>query len=353
MRGISNDLKVPVDVTPYLKRWTKGRIVIKMAKYRMVRTDFWKNPVVSEEMTPEDKYFFLYLLTNPHTTQIGIYRITKKEMAFDMGYSIETIHALMDRFINHHQMVQYNPKTREIAIKNWGKYNLNKGGKPVMDCILSELQEVEDLSLIEYVAENIDRPDVLSLYQSYYENHSEGDTEPSFYHYDPIIAQAGTMDLSLCPDDTLTTRDTIRGQKEKQKEKENKKQQQQVHYPDRANESKTEAVREIVECWDQNGFGLSNMNGKERLLAWLEDSSFLNPKDVVLKAMEIACANNKRRLNYVVGILKNWENESLLTLDEIELYDESKKQAQSVKSTKSGRAIPSTYQFDPTAGENS
>jgi hypothetical protein len=54
----------------------------------MVRTDFWLNPVVSEEMTPEDKYFFLYLLTNPHTTQIRIYRITQKQMVFDMGYSI-------------------------------------------------------------------------------------------------------------------------------------------------------------------------------------------------------------------------------------------------------------------------
>ncbi|WP_412897754.1 hypothetical protein [Bacillus sp. 1P02SD] len=135
-----------------------------MAKYRMVRTDFWKNPVVSEEMTPEDKYFFLYLLTNPHTTQIGIYRITKKEMAFDMGYSIETIHALMDRFIHHHKMIQYNPKTREIAIRNWGKYNLHKGGKPVMDCISSELEEVEDTSLIQYVAENIDRNEILTLY---------------------------------------------------------------------------------------------------------------------------------------------------------------------------------------------
>lgn len=50
-----------------------------MAKYRMVRTDFWKNPIVSEEMTPEDKYFYLYLLTNPHTTQTGIYKIRKSK----------------------------------------------------------------------------------------------------------------------------------------------------------------------------------------------------------------------------------------------------------------------------------
>jgi hypothetical protein len=38
----------------------------RMAKYRMVRTDFWSNPVAQEEMTPEDKYFYLYLLTNTY-----------------------------------------------------------------------------------------------------------------------------------------------------------------------------------------------------------------------------------------------------------------------------------------------
>jgi hypothetical protein len=119
-----------------------------MAKYRMVRTDFWKNPIVSEEMTPEDKYFYLYLLTNPHTTQIGIYRITKKQMAFDLGYSIESVHSLMERFTRHHKLIRYNPETRELAIKNWGKDNLHKGGKPVMDCIFSELKDVEDTSLI-------------------------------------------------------------------------------------------------------------------------------------------------------------------------------------------------------------
>src|SRR5690606_9598835 len=112
------------------------------------------------------RYFFLYLLTNPHTTQIGIYRITKKQMAFDMGYSIETVQALMTRMIEHHKLIRYNPETREIAIKNWGKYNLHRGGKPVLDCVTSELNEVEDRSLIHYVCENIAREDVRSIYES-------------------------------------------------------------------------------------------------------------------------------------------------------------------------------------------
>jgi DNA replication protein DnaD len=46
---------------------------------------------------------------------------------------------------------------------------------------------------------------------------------------------------------------------------------------------------------------------------------------MILKAMEIACSSNIRRLNYVVGILRNWENESVLTLEEVDKYYENKK----------------------------
>jgi len=43
--------------------------------------------------------------------------------------------------------------------------------------------------------------------------------------------------------------------------------------------------------------------------------------------MKISCANNKRRLNYITGILKNWESESLLTVEEVDSYDERQKQS--------------------------
>lgn len=139
-----------------------------MAKYRTVSADFWNHPIVLEKMTPEDKYFYLYLLTNPHITQIGIYKIRKKQMAFDLGYSIESVHSLMDRFMGHHKIVRYNPETGELAIKSWGEFNLHKGGKTVMDCVISELLEVEDYSLIHYVAVSIKKQEILSLYESFY-----------------------------------------------------------------------------------------------------------------------------------------------------------------------------------------
>lgn len=138
-----------------------------MAKYRHVQTVFWKDPKVAEEMTPEDKYFFLYLLTNPETTQIGIYPILKRQIAIDLSYSIDAVETLIERFIHHHELIRYNEETREIAIKNWGKYNLNRGGKPMIDCINAELEKVKDKNLITYVAEQIKHTAIKELYDTW------------------------------------------------------------------------------------------------------------------------------------------------------------------------------------------
>src|SRR5690606_18453 len=104
---------------------------------------------------------------NPNTKQIGIYPITKKQMAFDMGYSIETINSLMDRFENHHKVIRYNKDTREIALINWGKYNFRRGGKPFEDCIRKELAEVKDKNLIKLVAEKIENKSILALFHAH------------------------------------------------------------------------------------------------------------------------------------------------------------------------------------------
>ena len=135
-----------------------------MAIYRHVHVEFWKDPKVLEELTPEDKLFFIYLLTNPNTTQIGVYKITKKQIAFELGYSIESVNALMDRFINNYGFIKYNNDTREIAIKNWGKYNLNKLGKPMIDCIKSELKNVNDKYLLEFVKGSISKSEIVTLF---------------------------------------------------------------------------------------------------------------------------------------------------------------------------------------------
>ena len=122
---------------------------------RIVDVQFWNDDKVLEYFSPEDKLFMLYLMTNPHTTQLGIYPINKKHMSFELGYTIDVINVLLDRFENKYEMIKYSNGTKEIAIKNYLKHSIIKGGKPVEDCLMKEIRQVKDKSLLSYVYSNI------------------------------------------------------------------------------------------------------------------------------------------------------------------------------------------------------
>lgn len=121
-----------------------------MGLKRIVDTSFWTDGKV-DEFTPEDKYFMLYLLTNPFSKQLGIYEISIKQVAFQMGYSTDAVKALLDRFENKYGIIIFSKSTNEIAIKNFLRHSIIKGGKPVEDCIKKEMLQVKSKSLISKV----------------------------------------------------------------------------------------------------------------------------------------------------------------------------------------------------------
>jgi len=89
-------------------------------------------------------------MTNPHTTQCGIYKLTYAHMELETGFEREELCTLLDNFENKYQKIRYNPTTREIAIRNWLKYNYSKSPK-VQSCMKKEIKEIKDRSLIPYV----------------------------------------------------------------------------------------------------------------------------------------------------------------------------------------------------------
>jgi hypothetical protein len=119
-----------------------------MAIFRKVHVSFWRDEFI-EGLTPEQKYFYLYLLTNDRTTQCGIYEITIRQMCFDTGYNDETIKKLLEYFISKGRLM-YSESTKEIALKNWSKYNDSNSPK-VRACIDKELIKVKNRVLIEYL----------------------------------------------------------------------------------------------------------------------------------------------------------------------------------------------------------
>ena len=69
-----------------------------MALYRNIHLSFWQDTKVTDDFTPEDRYFYLYLLTNPHTNLCGCYEISMKQMANEMGYDAKKVIKLIERF---------------------------------------------------------------------------------------------------------------------------------------------------------------------------------------------------------------------------------------------------------------
>jgi len=120
------------------------------AKYRYLQTSFWTDVDIIDEFTPEDRYFYTYLLTNPHTSQCGIYEISYKHMETETGYNKDTINNMINRFETVHKKIKYNPDTKEIAIKNWPRYNYTNS-PTVQKCIINELEKVKDRSLIQFL----------------------------------------------------------------------------------------------------------------------------------------------------------------------------------------------------------
>lgn len=118
---------------------------------RVVSTEFWNDRIVSDDFSPEDKYFYLYLLTNPHTTQLGIYELPISKASQEMGYTREAIKVLIDRFQNRYHMIKYSEISGEVAIKYYLRHSIVKGGKPVYDCLIKELGRVKDMSLVKFV----------------------------------------------------------------------------------------------------------------------------------------------------------------------------------------------------------
>ena len=136
-----------------------------MALYRHVYLKFWKDDKVMELFSVEEKLLFLFLLTNPNTTQIGVYKILPKEIAFMTGFEEEEVSIMLELFDKEYKLIKYSKLTHEIAIVHWARYNLNKaGGKPMMDCISSELSRVEDVSLLQVILDHIKNENIKKLY---------------------------------------------------------------------------------------------------------------------------------------------------------------------------------------------
>ena len=240
-----------------------------MASYRSVYTTFWTDTKVSDDFTPEDKYFMLYCLTNNYTNLCGCYEISIKQMAIDTGYNEETIKKLLKRFNSIHKIIFYNEGNKELLIKNWYKYNWTKSNK-LDKPLLNEIQKIKTIEFKKIVADEYNKRDTVSIPYTY------------------------PMDTSVL---YCTVSDTV---------------------TESVSDIENKQNTEIIKCYEEN-IGLITPATAEILFSY-NDIDY----KMIIEAIKIASINNKRNCRYIQGILNSWVNKGYKVVADIQKEQEEK-----------------------------
>lgn len=125
-----------------------------MAIYRNVHLSFWTDPKVQDDFTPEDRYFYLYLLTNPHTNLVGCYEISIKQMSDETGYTRDCIDRLIRRMSETHNVIRYSNITKELLVINWHRYNWTESETQKI-AIFSQANKIKDSTFRELINDSL------------------------------------------------------------------------------------------------------------------------------------------------------------------------------------------------------
>ena len=262
---------------------------------RIVDTCFWNDDKVMDVFNIEDKLFMLYLMTNPHTTQLGVYKINIKQVAFEIGYSIEKVKILLEKFEKEYQMIKYSSQTKEIAIKNYLRYSIIKGGKPVEDCLKKEINQVKNKNLLGYIKNNLIKYSDLN--------------ETVF----KIINNLNYNDNDNDNDNEVSYHDT---------------------YHDTYYDTYYDTSMDIFSYVESNFKRTLSPIEIDKISQW----SLLFNIDIIKYAIELSVLNGKKTFNYVEGILKNWQGCNYKTIEDIK-NNEQKENNKEIKPNWYGKDV--------------
>lgn len=122
-----------------------------MATYRNVAMSFWTDTKVVDDMTPEDRYMYLYAMTNPHTNLCGCYEVSIKQISRETGYNEDSVEKLLKRLDTTHDVIRYDVTTKELLIIHWGKYQWSESEK-LNTPLLKEIKKVKCDRFREFLA---------------------------------------------------------------------------------------------------------------------------------------------------------------------------------------------------------
>ena len=165
-----------------------------MAIYRNVQMSFWTDRKIEEDFSFEEKYLYLFFLTNPMTNLCGCYEIGRKQIANMTGLDIKQVKSLIKALQDEHKVIAYSEETSELLILNWHKYNWTDSEK-FRKPLLNEIESVKDSKFKGYLVDVYNGTDTVSI--------------PYPYGMDTTVTVTVTDTDTVSVADTGTVHDTV------------------------------------------------------------------------------------------------------------------------------------------------
>lgn len=137
-----------------------------MAIYRNIQMSFWTDSKITDDFTPEERYFYLYLMTNPHTNLAGCYEISMKHISDETGYNRDKVEKLITKLTDLHKVILYSKDTKEILLLKWHKYNWTRSEK-FRKSLIREIESVKNVDFKGYLKDLYDGIDTVSIPYTY------------------------------------------------------------------------------------------------------------------------------------------------------------------------------------------
>jgi len=115
-----------------------------MATHRYISTTFWDDAWI-QGLDPEEKFIYLYLMTNPLTSISGVYKITDRRISFDTGHTEEKIKAVLEKFGKARKAIRMG---EYVVLPSWPKHQSWETMPKIKQGIMNDLNMLKDDELM-------------------------------------------------------------------------------------------------------------------------------------------------------------------------------------------------------------
>lgn len=286
-----------------------------MAKYRQLYTEFWSDSFVLE-LTPEEKYFYLYLISNSKTAQCGIYEISKRIIETETGYNRDTVEKLIKRFCDY-QKILYCEDTKELMLINWIKYN-SPNNINAIKCVNKELSKVKHKAFLKILFEKCQAAglDVQRIFENLI-------TMESCHTAEELgelqIKEITSIDLQgpykgLPSNRIISNKEEVINKEERVRSKEDEAIDKETSYKNTSASDYVE-INNIIRIFEENVHAMTPLE-YEKILDFTNHVS----SEVIIMAIEEAVNYNAKTMKYITKILTSWISSGIKTAEEVKAY---------------------------------